>query len=268
MTQWTCPTCGTINSDIRLRCASCSSPCPGRPLPSSSGPSPPSASVPPDPSDMARAVALANAGRLSEAQTLLATILQRDPNNTQAWLWLASVVADNQKKRACLEAVLRIDNRNQTARNAMLRLAALPDWRSSSTHSSWFPDIGPPDVTAIVPRPNSADDRVPYVRRRRSLHEDPDPTPPAGLRRVAPDTALTHTPQQTSSPSTTQGSAGNVVAAIASFIVPGLGQLAQGRGRDAIAHFLFAIVLWIIFLGWAIHLFSAFDAAHWRAPAA
>ena len=64
-----------------------------------------------------------------------------------------------------------------------------------------------------------------------------------------------------------QGSAGNVIAALCSFFIPSLGQLVQGRLLMAILHFVLAGVLWIIFLGWIIHLWSIIDAALWK-PAA
>jgi TM2 domain-containing membrane protein YozV len=64
-----------------------------------------------------------------------------------------------------------------------------------------------------------------------------------------------------------QGSAGNVIAAICSFFVPGLGQLVQGRLFTAIVHFVLAGLLWIILLGWLIHLWSIIDAATWKARA-
>jgi TM2 domain-containing membrane protein YozV len=60
---------------------------------------------------------------------------------------------------------------------------------------------------------------------------------------------------------TGQGSTGNVIAALASFFIPGLGQLLQGRLIMAIIHFVLAIVLWVILLGWIIHLWSILDAA-------
>jgi TM2 domain-containing membrane protein YozV len=66
------------------------------------------------------------------------------------------------------------------------------------------------------------------------------------------------------------GSGGNVVAAIASLIIPGLGQLAQGRIFSALLQFLFATLLWIVtfgLLGWLGHILAALDAALWRGPA-
>ena len=51
-----------------------------------------------------------------------------------------------------------------------------------------------------------------------------------------------------------QGSGGNVLAAICSFFIPGLGQLVQGRLLMAIVMFVLAGLLWIVLLGWLIHL--------------
>ena len=65
-----------------------------------------------------------------------------------------------------------------------------------------------------------------------------------------------------------QGSAGNVIAALCSFFIPGLGQLVQGRLLMAILHFVLAGVLWLILLGWIIHLWSIIDAALWKPAAA
>lgn len=58
-----------------------------------------------------------------------------------------------------------------------------------------------------------------------------------------------------------QGSAGNVIAALCSFFIPGLGQLVQGRPLMALIMFVLAAVLWIVLLGWIIHLWSIIDAA-------
>lgn len=61
-----------------------------------------------------------------------------------------------------------------------------------------------------------------------------------------------------------QGSTGNVIAALASFFIPGLGQLLQGRLIMAIVHFVLAAVLWFILMGWIIHLWSILDAAMFK----
>jgi TM2 domain-containing membrane protein YozV len=69
-----------------------------------------------------------------------------------------------------------------------------------------------------------------------------------------------------------QGSAGNVIAAIASFFFPGLGQLVQGR---ILAALLFCVVTivgyamwWLIFpaiIGGLVHLWCIIDAARYKA---
>lgn len=63
------------------------------------------------------------------------------------------------------------------------------------------------------------------------------------------------------------GSAGNVISALCSLFVPGLGQLAQARVLAALVHFLLAGMLWLVTLGtmgWLMHLWSAYSAARFR----
>ncbi len=61
-----------------------------------------------------------------------------------------------------------------------------------------------------------------------------------------------------------KGSTGNVIAAIASFFIPGLGQLVQGRIFAAIFFLVLAVginVFTLGLLGWIGHLIAAIDAA-------
>ena len=65
------------------------------------------------------------------------------------------------------------------------------------------------------------------------------------------------------------GSLGDVVAALASLFIPGLGQLAQGRLLSALVSFLAPGALWIVsfgLLGWVGHLLACLNAAFWRRP--
>jgi TM2 domain-containing membrane protein YozV len=61
-----------------------------------------------------------------------------------------------------------------------------------------------------------------------------------------------------------QGSTGNVLAAICSFLIPGLGQLVQGRPIKAFFHCVIGVLLWFVWLGWVMHCWSALEAAIWR----
>jgi TM2 domain-containing membrane protein YozV len=62
------------------------------------------------------------------------------------------------------------------------------------------------------------------------------------------------------------GSCGNVIAALASFFIPGLGQLLQGRWLLAGVMFILTALLWLVLLGWIIHLWSIIDAAVYERP--
>lgn len=68
-----------------------------------------------------------------------------------------------------------------------------------------------------------------------------------------------------------QGSTGNVIAAIASFFFPGLGQLVQGRLLAAFMFFIVTIIgygLWFLIvpaiIGGLVHLWSIIDAAKYN----
>jgi TM2 domain-containing membrane protein YozV len=61
-----------------------------------------------------------------------------------------------------------------------------------------------------------------------------------------------------------QGSSGNVIAALVSFFIPGLGQLIQGRILAALAHFVLTALLWLIWMGWVGHIISCGEAARWK----
>lgn len=64
------------------------------------------------------------------------------------------------------------------------------------------------------------------------------------------------------------GSTGNVVAAVCSVFVPGLGQLVQGRLFSAIFYFATVSILYatglLSFLGVVFHVFSVLSAAVFR----
>jgi TM2 domain-containing membrane protein YozV len=61
-----------------------------------------------------------------------------------------------------------------------------------------------------------------------------------------------------------KGSTGNVIAAVASFFIPGLGQLVQGRIFAAVFMFLLACAIHVFsfgLLGWVGHVIAAIHAA-------
>jgi TM2 domain-containing membrane protein YozV len=60
-------------------------------------------------------------------------------------------------------------------------------------------------------------------------------------------------------------SSSNFIPALASFFIPGLGQLLQGRILAALLYFVISGALWFFFLGWLGHIVSCIDAARWKA---
>lgn len=58
-----------------------------------------------------------------------------------------------------------------------------------------------------------------------------------------------------------------MIAGLASFFLPGLGQLVQGRVFAAVFYFVLSGVLWVITFGWGGwigHVVAAVDAALWK----
>ena len=77
----------------------------------------------PEPDLIQQAIQAVKAGERELAQNLLSQILAADPNNDQAWLWLAACVNDIEKRRYCLERALAIRPDNAPARQALEQLA-------------------------------------------------------------------------------------------------------------------------------------------------
>lgn len=66
-----------------------------------------------------------------------------------------------------------------------------------------------------------------------------------------------------------QGTTSNVIAAVCSFFIPGLGQLVQGRILMALLQFVIGVIIWVVSfgtLGWIVHIWSIIDAALWKGP--
>ncbi|MBN1310652.1 MAG: hypothetical protein JXB30_04465 [Anaerolineae bacterium] len=73
--------------------------------------------------ELQKAVELLRDGDILAARRLLSDIVKVDPNNEQAWLWLSSAVTDEERRRECLERVLRINPGNQAAHLALVALS-------------------------------------------------------------------------------------------------------------------------------------------------
>ena len=70
------------------------------------------------------AVIALKAGHKTEARGLLAQVIQQDPENAQAWLYMAAAVDTTAQRRTCLERVLALDTHHAVAQRALARLTA------------------------------------------------------------------------------------------------------------------------------------------------
>jgi hypothetical protein len=64
---------------------------------------------------LSQAVQLIKSGNKIDALPILKEVVQTEPNNENAWLWLYSCVENVEQKRYCLQQVLKINPNNQGA---------------------------------------------------------------------------------------------------------------------------------------------------------
>jgi hypothetical protein len=74
-------------------------------------------------------IALAKAGKNSEARSVLGQVVKATPRSVLGWLWLSGVVETKEQQRYCLERVLQFDPQNEVARRvlAQIRAEAAPE---------------------------------------------------------------------------------------------------------------------------------------------
>lgn len=66
-----------------------------------------------------QAITLIESGDKQNGRRLLAEILEAEPRNEQAWLWMSGVVTNGEQRRDCLEQVLEINPNNQSAKKGL-----------------------------------------------------------------------------------------------------------------------------------------------------
>ena len=69
-----------------------------------------------------QAIAAIKAGDKNTGGQLLNQVLQTDPQNETAWLWLTTVVGSDEERRKILEHVLSINPDNEIAQNSLAKL--------------------------------------------------------------------------------------------------------------------------------------------------
>lgn len=77
-------------------------------------------------SETTQAIDLIRQGNLAEGSRILSQVLNSNPDNATAWLWMSACVADNEKKIYCLQKVLAIEPANPAARKGLQALGITP----------------------------------------------------------------------------------------------------------------------------------------------
>jgi hypothetical protein len=65
------------------------------------------------------AIAHVNAGDMEQGRALLERVLEQDPKNDRAWVWLSGCVEDPRQRRICLQQALNANPNNQAALEGM-----------------------------------------------------------------------------------------------------------------------------------------------------
>lgn len=92
-----------------------------------------------------QAIQLINSGNKQEALPLLKELVQANPINEKAWLWLSVCVDEVEQKKYCLRQALRI---NPTNNNANLALLKLENLKTS-------PSLKPVETQGLLPAVSS-----------------------------------------------------------------------------------------------------------------
>lgn len=69
--------------------------------------------------ELDRAIDLIKAGDKSEGGRILSGVVKLEPDNESAWVWLSTCVDPIEKKKYCLNQILRINPNNSYAKNSL-----------------------------------------------------------------------------------------------------------------------------------------------------
>jgi thioredoxin-like negative regulator of GroEL len=66
-----------------------------------------------------QAITAYKSGEKQKAQKLLARLVKAEPNNEEAWFWLAACIENPEQRQYCLKRVLKINPDNVQAKRAL-----------------------------------------------------------------------------------------------------------------------------------------------------
>ena len=97
---------------------------------------------------------------------MLEAILQQEPNNERAWIWMTDVTESDSERRVCLEKVLSINPSNLLAKEGLNRLGVADPFPANSTSTlPRDPKTVVPDLT-VTPSGKLLNTRAPVRERQ------------------------------------------------------------------------------------------------------
>jgi hypothetical protein len=104
-----------------------------------------------------QAIDLIQSGHLASGKQRLNQILKANPDNAQAWLWMAHVAEEDEQRRQCLQTALRLNPKEPAAKRELAKLQE--GMRPSETvvasrpaSSLSYPDVGRLQLMSYAPR--------------------------------------------------------------------------------------------------------------------
>ncbi len=155
---------------------------------------------------LAQAIASIKTGDKQSATRLLAALLQEDPRNVAAWLWMSAALTEPERQRYCLEKALSIDPGNELARAGLDRLnGGLSNLFPPSAYDA--PTIPIPIKNLPITTPTQPVTVIeipigPEIEVVENPPEPPDLTPQPSP--AQPDVELAETPEEALEPAPTQ----------------------------------------------------------------
>jgi hypothetical protein len=101
----------------------------------------------------------AREGNREEARNLFSLLTRQEPDNVQAWLWLAGVAESTDERRAALERVVDLDPSNEMAQRGLQAMGVSPQSSAGATVAGASGAAAVPNLRDVDPAPSSASPR-------------------------------------------------------------------------------------------------------------
>ena len=120
------------------------------------------------------AISAIKSGRKEEGRQLLNLLIQQNPNDEKAWLWMSSVVDNDEQRARCLYHVLAIDPTSEVARKGLQVLGIVV---SDSRPVKIPRDSQPIKIPKPTPPAAAGEERRPFLIDSKTITDELPFTP-------------------------------------------------------------------------------------------